>query len=460
MGCFPARKIGVVAVALAVVLGAARVVGAELPPTLPMSDVEQATPALPRILPIRDRAAFENAVLADRLDTIVPRLMREQKTDMWLLMAREYFEDPVVATMLNAESLHARRRTILIFFDPGDGKPVERLTVSRYGLGGLFKPAWDPEKQPDQWRQVATLVAERKPKRIAINTSSLSAFADGMTLSQYNDMRAALAPEYRDRIVPGDRLAIGWLETRTPMELRAYPGILRTAHAIIAEAFSRKVITPGVTTTADVVWWYRQRVVDLGLVPWFQPSVAVLRQGSSGMLEGDTVIQPGDMLWTDFGITYLRLNTDTQHLAYVLKPGESDAPAGLRAGLKAANGVTDALLAAFKAGDSGNAVLTRARAKAIAAGLKPSIYSHPLGYHGHAAGTAIGFWDNQNGDERGAYPVHANTTWSIELSATAPVPEWGGQEVQFRSEENAYFDGTSVRFLDGRQTGMTLISGR
>ena len=229
------------------------------------------------------------------------------------------------------------------------------------------------------------------------------------------------------------------------------------AHALIAEAFSRKVITPGVTTTDDVVWWYRQRVSDLGLATWFQPSVAVLRQGTQGMLEGDTVIQPGDMLWTDFGITYLRLNTDTQHLAYVLKPGESDAPAGLRAGLKAVNGVSDALLAAFRAGDSGNAVLARARATATAAGLDPSIYSHPLGYHGHAAGPAIGFWDNQASSPSGALIVHPDTVWSIELAATVAVPEWGGQRVQFRNEENAFFDGKTVRFLDGRQAKLTLI---
>jgi Xaa-Pro aminopeptidase len=426
---------------------------------VPMSDSEQARPELPQILPMRERAKLENRILADRLDTIVPKLMREQKVSMWLLMAREYFEEPVVNTMLNAESLHARRRTILIFFDPGNGQPIERLTVSRYGLGGLFKPAWDPDKQPDQWKAVADIIAARNPATIAINTSALSAFADGMTLSQYKEMTAALPARYQSRIVSGEKLAIGWLETRTPMEMQIYPGILRMAHAIIADAFSRKVITPGKTTTDDVVWWYRQHLTDLGLVPWFQPSVAVLRQGQKDMLEGDTVIQPGDMLWTDFGITYLRLNTDTQHLAYVLKPGETQAPAGLRAGLKAANAVQDALLSSFKVGATGNEVLAAARAKAIAAGLKPSIYSHPLGYHGHAAGTAIGFWDNQNGDERGLYPVHPNTTWSIELAAYAPVPEWGGQEVQFRSEENAYFDGSRVRFLDGRQTAITLIPG-
>jgi hypothetical protein len=361
--------------------------------------------------------------------------------------------------MLDAESLHARRRTILIFYDPGAGKPIERLTVSRYGLGGLFKPAWDPDKQPDQWKAVAEIIAARDPKGIAINTSALSAFADGMTLSQYQGLTTALPPVMRARITSGEKLAIGWLQTRSPMEMRIYPGIERLAHAIIAEAFSRKVITPGKTSADDVVWWYRQRLSDLGLATWFQPSIGVIRQGQAGMLEGQAVIRPGDLLWTDFGITYLRLNTDTQHLAYVLKPGETQAPAGLRAGLRAANGVQDALLASFRAGASGNEVLLAARAKAIAAGLKPSIYSHPLGYHGHAAGPAIGFWDDQRGDERGSYPVVANTTWSIELAATAPVAEWGGQEVQFRAEENAWFDGTGVHFLDGRQTEIRLIAG-
>jgi Xaa-Pro aminopeptidase len=359
--------------------------------------------------------------------------------------------------MLDAESLHARRRTILIFFDPGHGKPVERLTVSRYGLGGLFAPAWDPARQPDQWQAVADLIAARDPARIAINTSAGSAFADGMTLSQYGELTKALPPAYRTRIVSGEALAIGWLETRSPAEMRLYPGIARMGHAIIGEAFSRKVITPGRTTTADVVWWYRQRLSDLGLATWFQPSVAILRRGEAGMLEGDTVIRPGDMLWTDFGITYLRLNTDMQHLAYVLKPGETAAPAGLEAGVRAANGVQNALLASFRTGATGNAVLAAARARAIAAGLKPSIYSHPLGYHGHGAGPAIGFWDNQAGDDRGAAPIHGDTVWSIELSARRPVAEWGGQEVEFRAEENAWFDGTRMHFLDGRKTALTLI---
>ncbi|WP_086733377.1 M24 family metallopeptidase [Erythrobacter colymbi] len=424
---------------------------------LPLTETEQAAPALPAILAPRERAALENRILAERLDTIIPQIMRAEGIDLWLLVAREYFEEPVVATMLDAENMHARRRTILIFHDPGEGKPVERLTVSRYGLGGLFAPAWNPDQQPDQWKAVAEIIAARNPQKIAINSSDLYQFADGMTLSQYDKFMAALPPALHERVTSGEGLAIRWLETRTPAEMDIYPTVVRIAHAVIGEAFSRKVITPGVTTAEEVQWWYRDRLMQLGLTPWFHPSIAIQRQGREGMIEGDEVIQPGDLLWTDFGITYLRLNTDTQHLAYVLKPGETEAPAGLRAGLANSNKVQDFLRAAFKPGRSGNEALAEAREKSIAAGLDPSIYSHPIGYHGHGAGPSIGFWDNQKADTRGSGPIRPNTAWSIELTSYAKVPEWGGQKVDFRTEEDAFFDGASVRFIDGRQTAITLI---
>ncbi|MFO6430655.1 M24 family metallopeptidase [Erythrobacter sp. W302b] len=425
---------------------------------LTLSETEQAAPALPRILSPRERASLENRILAERLDTLIPQIMREEGIDLWLLVAREYFEEPVVATMLDAENMHARRRTILVFHDPGEGKPVERLTVSRYGLGGLFAPTWDPDTQPDQWQAVADLIAAKDPARIAINSSDLYQFADGMTLSQYGKFMQALPPAMHDRVVSGENLAIRWLETRTPSEMELYPTVVRLAHSVISEAFSRKVITPGVTTAEQVQWWYRDRLMALGLDPWFHPSVAIQRQGAKGMIEGDAVIQPGDLLWTDFGITYLRLNTDTQHLAYVLKPGETEAPEGLRAGLANSNRVQDFLTRAFAVGRSGNEALAIARADSIAAGLEPSIYSHPIGHHGHGAGPSIGFWDNQKADPRGSGPIRANTAWSIELTSYAAVPEWGGQRVDFRTEEDAFFDGETVRYIDGRQTAITLIA--
>jgi Xaa-Pro aminopeptidase len=420
-----------------------------------------AATAAPSPLPLRERASLEDRLLAERLDTIVPALMGEQKIDMWVLIAREYVEDPVVLTMLDAENMHARRRTILVFFDPGGAKPIERLTVSRYGLAGLFQPAWNPDQEPDQWRALALLIANRDPKRIAINTSALTQFADGLTLSQYQGLLAALPPELRNRLVRTDELAVGWLETRTAAEMKVYPQVLALTHAIIAEALSDKVITPGKTTANDVRWWMREKVSSLGLQVWFHPSLSIFRQGQGAALQGDEIIRQGDMLWTDFGITYLGLNSDVQQLGYVLKDGERDAPRGLQGGLAAANRLQDILIASFRTGLTGNQILAAARAKAIAAGLKPSIYSHPIGFHGHGAGSSIGFWDNQNTDPKGERSLRPNTAWSIELSAKAPVPEWNGQEVEFRQEENAFFDGNTVRYIDGRQTEFHLIrSGR
>lgn len=409
---------------------------------------------------MRARAVIEDRILKERLNTIVPAIMRERGVDMWVLVARENFEDPVVKTMLDAESLAARRRTILIFHDRGPERGVERLTVSRYGLGGLFEPAWDPARQPDQWARLAEIIRERAPRQIAINSSRLTAYADGMTLSAWEELTEALGPALSKKLVRDEVLPVRWLETRTPSEMALYPDIVRMAHAIIGEALSSAVIIPGKTTTDDVVWWMRQKVTDLGLQTWFHPSVAISRRGVARPLEGGSVIQKGDLIWTDFGITYLRLNTDTQENAYVLRDGETEAPEGLKAGLRASNRVQDSVTGSFRLGITGNDVLASARTRATAAGLMPTIYSHPIGYHGHGAGPSIGFWDNQAADPRGTMPVHPNTAWSIELSASAKVAEWGGQEVSFKTEEDAFFDGHSVGYIDGRQVDFYLIGPR
>lgn len=411
----------------------------------------------PAILPLRDRAAFHDRLLADRLDTLVPALMRREGVDMWIVVAREYLEDPVIWSMLDGTSMAARRRTILVFSDPGEGRPVERLTVSRYGLGGMFKPAWNPDAQPDQWKALADLVKARNPRRIAINVSPESAFADGLTKSQYDEMAAALGPDLTARLVPAGPLAIGWLETRTAAEAEAFRGVVAIAHAILAEGLSEKAVKPGVTTVNDLAWWLRERIAEQKLSTWFHPGVAVFRQGSAGALEGDTVIRPGDMIWTDFGISYLGLNTDSQHLAYVLKPGETDAPAGLKAGMAAGNKAQDAVRRAIATAKTGNDALAKALADTKRQGIDATIYSHPLGLHGHAAGPAIGFWDKQTPDERGAPAIHPDTGWSVELAVKKKVPEWGGQTVPFRLEDDVFFDGGRVEWLDGRQTRFHLI---
>lgn len=427
------------------------------PAAWPLSQTEQINPAVPPVLPLKERAAIEDKWLADRLDTLALPLMREAGVDMWILVAREYVDDPVLKTMLDGKNFTARRRTIIVLTDRGEGKPLERLTVSRYGLGGLFDPSWNPEAQPDQWARLAEIVKERNPKRIAINISPATAFADGLTAGQFQELRAALPPEQAAKLTQAGDLATNWLATRSAGEMALYPMIVRTAHAIMAEGLSNKAITPGKTTVEDLQWWLRERIAELRLETWFHPGVAIFRQGEAKELSGTSVFQPGDLVWLDFGITYLGLNTDTQHLAYILKPGETDAPAGLKAGLAAANKVQDAVTSGFRTGFSGNDILLEARRKSVAQGLEPTIYSHPIGAHGHAAGAAIGFWDDQAPSPRGDHKLRPNTAWSIELNTLHPVPEWSNQKIPFRTEEDAFFDGTSVRYIDGRQTELKLI---
>jgi hypothetical protein len=390
--------------------------------------------------------------------------MRRAGVDMWVLVAREYNEDPVVETMLPATWLAARRRTVLVFHDRGPEAGVERLAVARYDVGRFFAKAWDKEAQPDQWRALADLVVARDPRAIALNVSPTFALADGMSASQHADLMAALPEEYAQRVVSGEELAIGWLETRTAAEMEVYPTICRIAHGILAEGLSDRAIQPGVTTTADVEWWYRERIRELKLATWFHPSVSLQRaeeEGHSGTFAskpGERVIRRGDLLHVDFGITYLGLNTDTQQHAYVLRAGETEAPAGLVSGLAAGNRMQDVLTGCFVEGRTGNEILACALEAGRAEGLRPSVYTHPLGYHGHAAGPTIGLWDQQDGvPGKGDYPLFADTCHSIELNVTVPVPEWGDKDVKIMLEEDAFFDGERCRYVDGRQTELILI---
>ncbi len=433
---------------------------------------EVADPPMPQVLDLREQARLRDAWLGERLDRILPALMRRENIDLWILSAREYNEDPVVETMLPATWLAARRRTVLVFHDPGPGEAIEKLAVSRYTPGPWYEQAWSADEdiaEPGgaaQWQRVAELVRERDPRRIGINRSVTYPLADGMTATEEEALLAALGPSLASRIVSAEKLALGWLETRSAAEMNVYPLIVRMAHAIIAEGLSEKVVTPGMTTTADVAWWYRERIRELGLDTWFHPGVSLERAGEAELpmtvqFAGEAespVIQPGDLLHVDFGITYLGLNTDTQHHAYVLRPGESDAPQGLKDGIAAGNRVQDILMSQFRNGISGNDLKDAARRLVADAGLDAAIYSHAIGYHGHAAGPWIGMWDRQDARPAiGEHPINPHTAWSIELNVRHTVPEWGGKAVRFKSEEDAYFDGERIRFLDGRQEKLHLV---
>jgi Xaa-Pro aminopeptidase len=408
-----------------------------------------------RVLSHREQNALVSAWIRQRFDTVLPALMTREGIDMWIIPTREYNEDPVFASMSPLSSFASRRRTILVFHNPGGGKPVERHSIGRFDYDKLYTLV--PTPNDGQFEGLRKLVEEKKPQVIGINESDAWNHADGITANEKRRLVDALGPDYATRVTSAEMLAVGWLETKLPEELEAYRHVMKVAHLIIREAFSNKVISPGKTTNEDVAWWMRQRVAELGLGSWFQPSITIWRQGAKTNPQG--AILPGDMLHTDFGIVYLGLSTDTQHNAYVLKPGETDAPQGLKDGLRAANRLQEITMAQARLGRTGNQALADALAQGKQEGLVPSIYCHPIGYHGHGAGPPIGMTDYQQGvPTRGDYVFRPHTWHSIELNVTFPVKEWGGQPVRFALEEDAAImpDGR-WDWIDGRQEAFYLI---
>ena len=420
-------------------------------------------PLAQRILPLRQRDTITNQWLKERLDTVIPDLMARTGFDVWLVIAREYNEDPVIMTLLPAPQMSARRRTILLFARNDDGT-VDRLTLSRYGLPGFYESGWNPDEE-SQYDCLARLLRERDPASIGLNYSTTFAFGDGLSYSEHQQLAAALGPDLMSRTQSAEQLCVGWLERRIEPELTVYSGIVAIGHALIAEAFSSRVIQPGITTTDDVVWYLRQRMLDLGVAAWFQPTVNIQAHGEPfdafyAGKERRKVIQPADLLHCDVGFTYLGLATDQQQHAYVLRRGEHEAPAGLHHALTIGNRLQDIHLDHMCVGRTGNEVLAVVLAQAEAEDIQAMIYSHPLGNHGHAAGPTIGLWDRQGGvPGRGDYPIFDDTCYSIELNVAVPVPEWDGQLVRIALEEDAVLTQGKIGWLAGRQEQLHLIGG-
>lgn len=420
-----------------------------------------------RILPEVERARVVDEILEDRFNNLLPQLMDKTDIDMWILISREYNEDPVLRTMLPSTWLNARRRTILLFYRDKAKNTIEKLAVARYNVGENIESAWDKEKEPNQWKRLMQLIEERNPKKIGLNFSKDHNIADGLDKTDYDGFMQNLPKKQHKKVVSAEQLAVRWIETRTAREMIIYDQLVDITHDIIAEAFSENVITAGVTTTTEVEWWMRQKVTDLGLETWFHPSVDVQRS-EEGLVShlysfsgrpDDLVIIPGDLLHCDFGITYLRLNTDCQELAYVLKPEEKEAPKFLVDGLAAGNRVQDFLTTNMIKGKTGNEILAKALSEAKAAGLRPSIYTHPLGLYGHSAGTTIGMWDSQGGvmkDDGENYPLNPNTVYAIELNTTITIPEWK-RDIRIMLEEAGFYGENGFRYVNGRQTELLLI---
>ncbi len=418
-----------------------------------------------QILSERERAALKDDLLEDRFQNLLPQLMDDTNIDMWLIISREYNEDPVMKTMLPANWLNARRRTMMVFYRNKEKDTMERIAVARYDIGKSIKSAWQKEKQPDQWKALVDIISKRNPKKIGINYSSHFPLADGLVKTDYDELKKNLPDSLKTRLVSAEKLAIGWIETRTEKELKLFRELVQITHDIIDEAFSNKVIAPGKTTTDDVVWWMRQKVTDLGLETWFHPTIDVQRTKeelkshiySFTKRNKGKVIQKGDLLHCDFGITYIGLNTDCQQHAYVLHDNENKVPDFLSSAFKKGNRLQDILTTNMKTGKTGNEILLNSLSEAKKEGLKPAIYSHPLGKYGHSAGTTIGMWDSQGGVPfNGDYTLHKNTAYAIELNVTVNIPEWQ-KNIRIMLEEAGFYGDGVFEYVNERQTSIKPI---
>ena len=418
-----------------------------------------------QVLSPREQATIIDEILTERINTVLPQLMKTNSIEMWVVISREYNEDPVLKTMLPVTWLSARRRTILVFYNNPSKKLYEKLAIARYNVGENIKAAWDIQKFPNQWDALMDIIKSRNPSTIAINTSKDFGHADGLDHTEYVEFMDKLPAVFKTKVISAETLAVNWLETRTEREMQIYPQLVSITHKIIEEGFSEKVISPGITTSDDLVWWFRQKIKDMGLDTWFHPSVAIQRSDSTSFEHlrsfserpKDDIIQPGDLVHVDIGITYLRLNTDCQQHVYILMPGETDAPLSLRKAFDKTNRLQDILTSQFNKGKTGNQILAGALAQAKKEGIEATIYTHPLGFHGHAAGPTIGLWDQQGGvPGSGDFPLNYKTVYSIELNAATEIPEWK-KSIRIMLEEDGYFDETGFRYIGGRQKTLYII---
>jgi Xaa-Pro aminopeptidase len=379
---------------------------------------------------------------------------------MWLVICQEDDLDPVFTTLMPMD-VWCPILQIMVFHDRGPHEGVERINLSMTDTHGLYDRPWSGQHHEEQWPLLRKTIEERDPGRIGINVGAIEWAAGGLTHNLYTQLLQALPPTYADRLESAEPLATRWLATLTDDEVELYEHVVNVAHRLLAECYSRKAIVPGVTTTTDLEWYYWQRCADMGIDIAFKPFFVLARSQEMRQRFGpeDRTIRAGDMVRSDVGIRYLRLNSDHQECAYVLREGESHAPEGLRQLMAEANRLQDVFMAEFHEGLTGNELLANILAAARREGIQnPRVYSHSLGLFLHEPGPLIGLpWEQERCPGRGDVALAHNNAFTMELSVTGSVPEWGEQQVGMGLEEDVVFTRDGCRLLDGRQTEFYLV---
>jgi hypothetical protein len=381
--------------------------------------------------------------------------MREAGLDVWLILCQEDDPDPIFKTMIPMDCW-TPILSILVFVDEGDR--VRRYRIAGVNTKDLYDVPYGGQLEEQQWPALVDILEKRDPKTIGINVGTVAWAGGGLSHFLHRQLHERLPAKFHARLVSAEATAVRWASTLTEREKVLFREVSALGQYMINACFNAGVITPGVTTTDDLVWHYWQHARDLGLDLAFLPYFKVRRD------ERDTryppsVISPGDIIHCDVGIKYLRLNSDHQHLAYVPRLGETDAPAGLKRRMADTNLLQDIYMAGFRHGASGNEMLGEMLERARAAGLQePRIYSHNLGLFLHQPGPLIGLpWEQKNTGPRGDVRLEYDSAFVMELSTDGPVPEWGGQILRFEMEEPVIFTRDGCQTLCGRQTEFHVI---
>ena len=428
-------------------------------------DAQIETNDFPAVLNIKDQVQVVQQITQKRLEQLIPPIMEQTGFDMWIIACNEDDLDPVFITMIPYQ-MWCPIMQIIVFYNQGNGK-VERLNISRTDLSGLFTKvwdhtAWDNDKGESQWECLKKIVQERDPKKIGINIGEIQWAAGGLSVPLLNEIKQSIGKKYSERLVSAEPMVNIWGMTLLDEEVALMERAQAVSHEILAETYSSKVITPGVTTLNDLQFYYWQRVCDVGLEVGSHPKFRIKGRNPADVEKygkNDQVIRPGDFIFCDVTTKYMRYYTDHAEWAYVLRPGETDVPENFKKLMAEGNRLQDVFCSEFKSGLTGDELLTNILNKAKAVGIPgPMIYSHSIGYYLHETGPLIGLpWEQVREPGRGDVRLQANSCFACELSVAMPLPELNGQSLAFALEEVVFFDGKKVVFLDGRQTEFYVV---
>lgn len=420
------------------------------------------TPDAPPLLTWSEQMEVRDAWLTRRHEMLLP-MMRRHGIGMWIVVNEEFHDDPLTEYVAPARP-YTGRRDIFVFIDAGDAG-LRKVAATGYWeetVARFFESPVDPKPATEVLQE---LYDTYRPIAIGLGMGGSRGMTRSLTRDSYAFLAEAMGPEAERRFVSAEPLIVEYLATRIPEEFEPYERLVTLTEDITRRALSGDVITPGTTTVGDVRRFMYDALWEAGVGTWFQPDLRVQRQGMEGVgsrgflavAPEATVIEPGDLVHVDFGVSYMGLDSDWQKMAYVLKSEETDAPQGLKDALANTHALQDALmLRASRPGSTVSEVYAATMAEMEERGITAQVYSHPLGNHGHGLGPSIDFRSADN-PAAAAQTLVEGAYISIELNTKTPVPEWDGQEVFIMQEDPAYLTPEGWRFFRPRQEALYLI---